>query len=57
MKDIFDANDISDIPYEKTGVARSGICNCCKGKRLSSGGYQWKYKEKGEPKCTKCSET
>lgn len=43
--------------YEKTGVARSGICNCCKGKRLSSGGYQWKYKEKGEPKCTKCSET
>lgn len=30
--------------YEKTGVARSGICNCCKGKHKTAGGYQWKYK-------------
>ena len=30
--------------YEKTGVSRSCICNCCKGKRKSAGGYQWQYK-------------
>lgn len=31
---------------EKTGVSRSCICLCCKGKRPYSGGYQWKYKTK-----------
>ena len=31
---------------EKTGVSRSGICNCCKGKRKSAGRFIWKYKEK-----------
>ena len=28
-----------------TGCSNSGICNCCKGKRKSVGGYIWKYKE------------
>ena len=28
---------------EITGVSRSGICNCCKGKRKTAGGYIWKY--------------
>lgn len=30
----------------KTGVARSGICFCCEGKRKKAGGYEWKYKQK-----------
>lgn len=28
---------------EKTGVSRSAICKCCKGKQLTAGGYIWKY--------------
>ena len=28
---------------EKTGVSRSGICNCCKGKIKQAGGFIWKY--------------
>lgn len=28
---------------EITGVSRSGICNCCKGKLKTAGGYIWKY--------------
>lgn len=31
--------------YEKTGVSRSGICNCCKGRKKAAGGYVWKYKD------------
>ena len=29
--------------FEKTGVSRSGICNCCKGKIKTAGGYIWRY--------------
>jgi hypothetical protein len=29
---------------EKTGVLRSCICNCCKGKLKTAKGYQWQYK-------------
>ena len=29
----------------KTGISNSSICQCCKGKRKSAGGYIWKYKE------------
>ena len=29
----------------QTGCNQSSICQCCKGKRKSSGGYIWKYKE------------
>ena len=29
----------------QTGCNRGNICLCCKGKRKSSGGYIWKYKE------------
>ena len=25
------------------GVSRSGICNCCKGKIKTAGGYIWRY--------------
>lgn len=28
----------------KTGISLSGICNCCKGRKTSAGGYKWKYK-------------
>lgn len=28
----------------ETGISHSGIINCCRGKRNSAGGYQWKYK-------------
>lgn len=28
---------------EKTGIACGSIDNCCKGKKLSAGGYQWRY--------------
>jgi hypothetical protein len=28
----------------KTGIWKSVICNCCNGKALSAGGYQWAYK-------------
>lgn len=28
----------------KTNISVSNICNCCKGKKKSAGGYQWKYK-------------
>lgn len=28
-----------------TGIDAGTICNCCKGKRKSAGGYGWKYKE------------
>ena len=28
-----------------TGLSASNICNCCKGKRKSTGGFIWKYKE------------
>lgn len=30
---------------EKTGISASSICNCCKGKRKTAGGYRWKYVE------------
>ena len=29
----------------QTGFYQSNICECCKGKRKSTGGYIWKYKE------------
>ena len=28
-----------------TGIDAGTICGCCKGKRKSAGGYNWKYKE------------
>lgn len=28
-----------------TGISRQGICNCCKDKRLTAGGYHWEYVE------------
>ena len=30
---------------QKTGIASSTICNVCKGKGKTAGGYKWKYKE------------
>lgn len=32
--------------FEKTGVSRSGICNCCKGKIKTAGNYIWRYADK-----------
>lgn len=29
-----------------TGINLSGICACCIGRRLTAGGYKWKYAEK-----------
>ena len=29
----------------QTGCNRGNICNCCKGKRKSAGGFIWRYKE------------
>lgn len=34
----------------KTGINRLSITKCCNGKRVSAGGYQWRYKEK-ESQC------
>jgi hypothetical protein len=31
---------------KKTGVSASGICNCCKGKIKTAGGYIWRYANK-----------
>jgi len=28
-----------------TKTPSDGICKCCKGKQLTSGGYKWMYKE------------
>lgn len=28
---------------DKTGCHKSGICNCCNGKRATCGGYHWEY--------------
>ena len=30
---------------QNTGIASSTICNVCKGKGKTAGGYKWKYKE------------
>ena len=30
--------------YRQTSIATSHICSCCKGKRKTTGGYVWKYK-------------
>ena len=30
---------------KQTGCYQENICNCCKGKRKSAGGFIWKYKE------------
>lgn len=30
---------------DKYGINRSHICNCCRGKRKTAGGYHWKYYE------------
>ena len=30
----------------KTGVCKTNIIECCKGRRKTAGGYQWKYKTK-----------
>ena len=35
---------ISIASYENN-ILKSAICNCCKGHRLTAGGYKWKYKE------------
>ena len=32
----------------KTGISFQNIYKCCNGKRNTAGGYQWRYKEKGE---------
>lgn len=29
----------------KTGISNNSICQCCKGKQKSAGGFIWKYKE------------
>lgn len=29
----------------QTGISSGNICNCCKGKQKSAGGFIWKYKE------------
>ena len=45
-----DGKFISEYPStweaeRQTGCSHSNICNCCKGKRKSVGGYIWRYKE------------
>lgn len=30
---------------EKTGVATTSICGCCKGKFKTAGGFRWRYAE------------
>ena len=36
---------ITIASYENN-ILKSAICNCCKGNKLTAGGYKWKYKEK-----------
>ena len=45
-----DGKFISEYPStweaeRQTGCSHSNICNCCKGKRKSTGGFIWKYKD------------
>lgn len=35
---------VRDAAYQ-TGIPRTNITNCCKGKTPSAGGYKWKYKK------------
>ena len=30
--------------HKQCGISLGNICNCCKGKRSSAGGYKWRYK-------------
>lgn len=32
---------------KQIGINHRHICTCCKGKRHTTGGYHWKYVEKG----------
>jgi hypothetical protein len=37
-------NSMADI-YRELKISTGCVCNCCKGKRKTAGGYVWKYKE------------
>ena len=37
--------------WRKTGIFYTNIYKCCHKKRKTAGGYQWRYKEKGEQQC------
>jgi hypothetical protein len=39
---VYKSIDIASILLD---ISSEDICKCCKGKRKSAGGYQWKYKE------------
>lgn len=41
IAEFYGASEASRI----TGINRGHICDCCRGTRRISGGYQWKYKE------------
>jgi group I intron endonuclease len=43
--EVIDTYDSMGIAYRSTNVTPSRICDCCKGKRKSSGGFIWRYKD------------
>ena len=30
---------------KQTGISHRNIATCCRGERISAGGYKWKYKD------------
>ena len=45
-----DGKFVDEYPSTKeakrnTGISQGNICSCCKGRRLTAGGFKWKYKE------------
>ena len=38
-----------EIACQKYGISKPNLCNCCRGKRKTVGGFHWKYAEKNIP--------
>lgn len=41
-------NSLSEAERQ-TGISNTIICNCCKGKNMTGGGFIWRYKESDNP--------
>lgn len=41
IKEFYSQNEAS----RQTGIPQSNICNCCKGKHKTAGGFKWYYKD------------
>lgn len=36
---------VSNQASKQTGISHRNIATCCRGERISAGGYKWKYKD------------